>query len=106
MLLNYLVEILGLSIPENSEFIVVYSFNVFILLLILFLSIINVLGYLISIIIIQRYDVKKKFPSFTRIIHFYEKRTLFFFLFDLFLVLSIILFLLAYSYYKFFEYLN
>lgn len=106
MLLNYILDILGMSIPENSEFIVVYSFNVFILLLILLFSIINVLGYLISIIIIQKYEFKQKYPLFTKIIVFYEKRTLFFFLFELFIVFSILLFLLVYSYMKFFSHLN
>lgn len=106
MVLNYIINYLGLSIPEHSEFIVEYSFNVFILLLILLLSIINVLGYLISIIIIQKYDFKKKYPSFSKMIMFYEKRTLFFFLIELLFVFSIIIFLLVYSYMKFFSYLN
>lgn len=96
MFLLYIIEYIGKEIPENSVSIVNQSFNVFILLLVLLFSIINIIGYLLSIILIQKYEDKltSRFPFLTRIVRFYVKRTMFFFIFEAVLVFAILIFLM------------
>lgn len=65
-----------LYLPENSEPIVQYVFGVIILSLIAILSFINVFAYLI---IISYYN-KKKYPKLKRIINYYKKKILHYYL--------------------------
>ena len=100
MFLLYIIEYLGKEIPENAVNIVNQSFNVFILLLVLLFSIINIIFYLLSIILIQKYEdkINSMYPFFRRIINFYLKRTWFFFIFEVLLVFSILIFLMFICY--------
>ena len=94
MVLIYIIEYLGKEIPENAVGIVNQSFNVLIILLVLLFSIVNIIGYLLSIVLIHKYEDKitSKYPFLRRIISFYIKRTWFFFLFEVLLVFSILIF--------------
>ena len=47
------------------------AFGVFILSLIALLAFINVLGYFLSLHLVQRYDIKNKYPKFSFIINYY-----------------------------------
>ena len=100
MLLLYIIEHIGKEIPENAVNLVNQAFNLFILLLVLLFSIINVIGYLLSIILIQKYEDKitNKYPFLTRIVRFYVKRTMFFFILEVLLVFSILIFLMYICY--------
>lgn len=73
MILYYL----NINIPEDASFIVDYSFNIFIIALISLLCFFNVVGYLISIILINKYDIETKFPKLKKIIKYYNKNTIF-----------------------------
>ena len=48
---------LGNEIPADVEPIITYSFNMFILSLITLVCLINIIGYFISIYLINKYDV-------------------------------------------------
>jgi hypothetical protein len=100
MFLLYIIEYLGKEIPENAVSIVNQSFNIFILLLVLLFSIINIIGYLLSIILIQKYkdNITVKYRFLRRMISFYLNRTIFFLIFEVGLVFSIIIFLMWYYY--------
>ena len=100
MFLLYIIDYLGKEIPENAVDLVNQAFNLFILLLVLLFSIINILGYLLSIILIQKYEDKltNKYPFLTRIVNFYVKRTMFFFILEFLLVFSILIFLMFICY--------
>ena len=96
MLILYIIEYLGKDIPENAVSLVNQSFNLFILLLVLLFSIINIIGYLLSVILIQKYEDKitSKYHFLRRIIRFYLNRTMFFLIFEVLLVFSILIFLM------------
>ena len=44
----------------------------------LFINFFNVVGYLIALYLVNKYDVETKFPKFKRIIRYYENSSLFF----------------------------
>ena len=94
MLLMYILNWLGIEIPEGSEAITKYAFGVFILSLVALLAFINVLGYFLSLHLIQRYDIKNKYPKFNFIINFYEKSTLLFVLIETLFCIGCLLFLI------------
>lgn len=96
-----ILKYLNISIPPESEFLVVFSFNIFILLLILLFSFLNILGYFISIILLNKYEIVLKYPKLKRIIQMYEKTSMIFLVFEIILVLIIILFLLYFTYLTF-----
>ena len=70
------------------------AFGVFILSLIALLAFINVLGYFLSLHLVQRYDIKNKYPKFSFIINYYEKSTLFFILIESLFCIGCLLFLI------------
>lgn len=94
MLLIYILNKLSIKIPEGSEVLIDYASGVLILSLIALLSFINVVGYFLSLHLIQRYDIKKKYPKFNKIISFYENRTLFFILLEILICIFCLLFLI------------
>lgn len=100
MFLLYIIEYLGKEIPADSIALVNQCFNLLILLVAILFGIINILGYLLSIIVIQKYEdkVTKKYPFLSRIVNFYVKRTIFFIILEALLVFSIILFLIWFCY--------
>ena len=64
---------LGNEIPADVEPIITYSFNMFILSLITLVCLINIIGYFISIYLINKYDVEKRYPKYIKIIRYFEK---------------------------------
>ena len=86
---------LNLNIPANSESHVNLAFGIFILSLICLLNFINVVSYLTSLYLINKYDVETKFPKLKKIIKYFERSSLFFFLLEgvtcLFFLLCIVI---------------
>ena len=62
--------------------------------LIALLAFINVLGYFLSLHLIQRYDIANKYPRFKWIFSFFEKNTLFFILIETFFCMVCLLILI------------
>jgi hypothetical protein len=54
MYIHLILKYFNINISENSEYIINYSFNVFLLLLVLLLSFLNIIGYYITIILINK----------------------------------------------------
>ena len=69
---------LGNEIPADVEPIITYSFNMFILSLITLVCLINIIGYFISIYLINKYDVEKRYPKYIKIIRYFEKSQILF----------------------------
>ena len=77
-IIPFLFKNLGSDIPTNAEPIVTFSFNMFILSLIILSCFINITGYFISIYLITKYKIEDKYPKFTKIIKYFEKSSIFF----------------------------
>lgn len=69
----YLFKIIGKEIPADVEPIINFSFSILILSIIVLVSFINLMGYFISIYLINKYDIENRFPKYKKIIKFYEK---------------------------------
>ena len=94
MLLMYILNLLGIEVPEGSETITNYAFGVFIMSLVALLAFINVIGYFLSLHLIQKYDVINKYPKLKWLISYYEKSTLFFILIEALFCIGCLLFLI------------
>ena len=90
LILNWL----GIELPEGSEALTKYAFGVFILSLVALLAFMNVLGYFLSLHLVQRYDIANKYPKFRRIVKFYEKSSLLFILIETLFCIGCLLFLI------------
>ena len=97
---NYIIPFifsrLGADIPKDAEPIVTFSFNILILSLIILFCFVNIIGYFISIYLINKYNVEERYPKYSKLIRYFEKSSLFFVVFEgimfIFFMLSIIVF--------------
>jgi hypothetical protein len=88
---------LGIHVPAGSEVITQYAFGVLILSLIALLSFINVLGYFLSLHLLQRYEVDTKYPRLKKFINYFEKSSLLFILMETLFCIGCLLFLIIIS---------
>lgn len=79
---------LGNEIPADVEPIITYSFNMFILSLITLVCLINIIGYFISIYLINKYDVEKRDPKYIKIIRYFEKSQILFVIIEIIICFS------------------
>jgi len=96
-MLTIILSKLGLQVGEGSEVLSQYAFSVFILSLIALLVFINVLGYFLSLHLVQRYDISKKYPKFKLLVNYYEKSSLIFILMETLFCIGCLLFLIIIS---------
>jgi hypothetical protein len=78
MALPIILSFLDISIPDNATPLFNFSLGILILAIISLLCFFNVIGYLISIILINKYEIETKFPKLKRLINYYSKSTLIF----------------------------
>ena len=76
-IIPFILNKLDITLPEGSEKLTQYSFGVFILSLIAFMSFINVIGYFFTLYLVHRYDIVTKFPKLKKITNYFEKSSLF-----------------------------
>ena len=84
-LLPFIFAKLNPNITPETEPIVTYAFSMFILNLAVLICFFNIAGYILSIYLVNKYDIETKFPKFKRYINFYKSTSKFF------LVLEIII---------------
>jgi hypothetical protein len=100
----FLLNLLNISVPENAEPVINYSFGVFSLSILIFFCIINAFLSLFSLYFISKYDITVKlenYPKLIKIIKYYENSSLFYIfieiimalLFTLLIILSSLFFL-------------
>jgi len=78
----YILKKLDIKIPEGSEVIAEYASGVLVLSIVALLGFMNVFVYFLNSHLVQRYDIKNKYPKFSRIIGIYEKSSLIFILIE------------------------
>lgn len=82
---------------SNNENVYSFAIGIFILSLICLLNFINVVGYLISIVLIKKYDVENKFPKFKKIIRYFENTSLIIVIFEGIICLSTLIIIVVVS---------
>lgn len=102
IILPFILNILDINIPEGSENLTNYAFGVMILSLVALLCFINVLGYFISLYILDKFNIETRFPKLNKIKTYYQNTTIIFFIFESLFCILILLFLIisAYLYLK------
>jgi hypothetical protein len=77
----FILNLLNVSVPENAEPVINYSFGVLILSLLVFFNIVNAFMSLYSLYVINKYSVDERFknyPRFKKIVKYYENSSLVF----------------------------
>lgn len=77
----FILNLLNVSVPENAEPVINYSFGVLILSLLVFFNILNAFMSLFSLYIINKYNVDerlKNYPWLKKIVKYYENSSLVF----------------------------
>jgi hypothetical protein len=95
----FILNMLDISVPENAEPIINYSFGVFILSLLVLFSLLNAFISLFSLYILSKYDVNEKFSKYPRVIKlikYYEGSSLLF-IFIEFIIIIIFTLVLIFS---------
>lgn len=75
------IDIQNLPI-KTSDDVYNLALGIFILALICLFNFINVVGYLIAIILIKKFDIETKFSKFKKVIKYFENSSLFFVIFE------------------------
>ena len=91
-----ILKSLDIQLSPDASQLVNLAFGTFILSLICLLNFFNVVGYLIALYLVNKYDVETKFPKFKRIIRYYENSSLIFVLIEG-LMCVVFLFILIYA---------
>lgn len=101
-ILPFILNILDINIPEGSENLTNYAFGVMTLSLIALLCFINVLGYFLSLYVLDKYNIETKFPKLSKIKTYYKNTTLIFIIYESLFCIFCLLFLIisAYLYLK------
>ena len=73
-----ILKSLDIQLSPDASQLVNLAFGTFILSLICLLNFFNVVGYLIALYLVNKYDVETKFPKFKKVILYYENSSLFF----------------------------
>ena len=69
--LPFIFTKLSPNITNETEPIITYTFFMFILNLIVLICFFNIVGYILSIYLVKKYDVETKFPKLKKYIIFY-----------------------------------
>jgi len=91
-LFPFIVSYFKKDLPDEITEIANWNFNMFILTLIALFCFINVIGYFLSIYLINIYDIKNKYPKFNKIIKYYENYNLLFIILESLICLSVLIF--------------
>jgi hypothetical protein len=60
------------NVSTETDPLVSYAFSMFMLNLIILICFVNIVGYILSIYLVNKYDIEEKFPKFKRYINFYK----------------------------------
>lgn len=96
----FILNLLNISVPENAEPIINYSFGVLILSLIVFFSFLNAFLSLFSLYFLSKYNVDQKlakYPRIKKIIKYYEGSSLVYILIEIIMILIFILIIIISS---------
>lgn len=93
-IIPFLFNKIGKEIPVEAEPTLNLSFNMLILSLIVLFSLIDIMGYFISIYLINKYDVEKMYPRFSKYIRYFEKSRLYFIVIEIIICFSFLIFII------------
>jgi len=81
------------NITPETEPIIRYTFSMFILNLVVLTCFFNIVGYILSIYLVNKYDIETKYPKFKRYINFYKSTSKFFLILEIIVAFVTLLFI-------------
>jgi hypothetical protein len=100
-ILPFLMEKYNPNISPESDPLISYSFSMFILSFIVLLCFYNIVAYLLSIYLIDKYDVENKFPIFKKYIRFYSSTSKFLLVLEIIIAFLFLLFIVGLNFFLF-----
>jgi hypothetical protein len=89
------------NVSAEAEPLISYSFSMFILSLLVLFCFFNIIGYIISIHLIDKYDVENKFPYFKQYIKFYSSTSKFFLVLEIIIAFVFLIFIVLLNFFLF-----
>ena len=96
----FVLNWLGVTLPEEAEPIVQFAFSVFSFSMIILFCFINILGYFAALYILKIYKLQDKisaYPRFIKYLKFYEKSTFFWIAIEIIFILICLFLLIIFS---------
>ena len=91
----FIFNYLGKDISPDAEPIVIYSFNMFILSLIVLFCFINIFGYFMALYLIKRLDLINRYPKINKFIKYYENTNFIFLIIEISICLLILIIIIV-----------
>ena len=82
------------NVSRATEPLVSYAFSMFMLNLIILICFVNIVGYILSIYLVNKYDIEIKFPKFKRYINFYKSISKFWLILEIIIAFTILIFII------------
>lgn len=95
--LAFILSKLDINLSENASSLTQLSFSVFLLSLISFLCVLNIIGVLTAYIFIQKGNYENKYPRFGKLINYYKQSSLLYVIIEIIICLVCLLLLIFYS---------
>nr|UZS77748.1 hypothetical protein [Lentinula edodes]UZS77798.1 hypothetical protein [Lentinula edodes]UZS77848.1 hypothetical protein [Lentinula edodes]UZS77898.1 hypothetical protein [Lentinula edodes]UZS77948.1 hypothetical protein [Lentinula edodes] len=94
----WILSFFDININNDSSILIQYSYTTFILNLIALLCFINVIGYLITYLLINNNDYETKYPRFKRLIIYFKKKSYIFLAMEIILCLLCLITIIVFSF--------
>lgn len=95
---SFICSHLNMNVDETASNLIQVYYGVFLLSLVALICFLNVLGFLISYILIQKGNYEIKYPKLKKIINYYKKSTLVYVSIEAFLCLICLSLLVGFSF--------
>lgn len=89
------------NISVETEPFIRYSFSMFLLSLLVLICFFNIIGYILSMYLISKYDVENKFPYFKWYIKFYSSTSKFFLVLEIIIAFVFLIFIVILNFFFF-----
>nr|YP_011014457.1 hypothetical protein V2724_mgp22 [Pallidohirschioporus biformis]WQA11110.1 hypothetical protein [Pallidohirschioporus biformis] len=93
IILYLLHKVQRTDVPEETSLLVEYAFNMFIISSIVLYFLLNILGYILSIYVIEKYKLTDKYPKLSKFVNYYINVTTTFLVVEAFICISLLLFI-------------
>ena len=97
-LFSFILSQLNINVDDTASNFTQFSYGIFLLSFVSLICFINVLGFMITYILIQKGNYEQKYPKLSKIINFYKKTSLVYVSIEAFLCFISLLILVLYSF--------
>lgn len=94
------------SVENNSDPLLKYAFNMFVLSSIVLICFINIIGFIVSMYLLNKYDIEGKYPKLIKFINFFKKTSEINILIEIFVALLFLIAIVALNLFLFITLLN